>query len=99
VNNWFPLLLILLLVVMVLMPMRARSRQALRVREMQSSLRVGTEIMTTSGLYGRITRLGEQTVNLEIAPGVTVEWARAAIAEVRGPQEEATDGPSEAVGE
>jgi preprotein translocase subunit YajC len=101
VNNLFPLLLLLLFAVIFLLPMRARSRQAQRVREMQQSLTVGTEVMTTSGLYGRISRLGDQTIDLQIAPGVTVEWARAAIAEVRGPGEpgQATEGPTEAVGE
>lgn len=84
-----PILLILFAVVIVLLPMRARSRMALRQQQMQQALDVGTEIMTTSGLYGRIVRLDEETMQLEIAPGVVVTWARAAVGEVRGPG----DGP------
>jgi preprotein translocase subunit YajC len=95
------LVLIVAFVFLIWLPMRQRSRVAQQTRQMQQSLTVGAEVMTTSGLYGRITRLGEQTVNLEIAPGVVVEWARAAIAEIRRPQPtgEATEGPAEAVGE
>jgi preprotein translocase subunit YajC len=95
------LLLALAFTVLVVLPMRARSRMAQQRQQMQQALALGTEVMTTSGLYGRVTALNEDTVNLEIAPGVVVEWARAAIAEVRRPQPtgEATEGPAEAVGE
>lgn len=100
-NELLPLLLLLVFAVMILLPMRSRSRMVQRMREMQQSLTVGTEVLTTSGLYGRITRLDEQLVHLEIAPGVVVEWAREAIREVRSPGQagEATEGPAEAVGE
>lgn len=73
-------------VVLVVLPMRSRSRALARTREMQSGLAVGAEVMTTSGLYGRIAGLEDDTVDLEIAPGVVVRWARAAIAEIRGTQ-------------
>lgn len=101
-NNFgsvLPLLLLLLaFVVLIVLPGRARSRAALRAQELQDSLTIGTEIMTTSGLYGRITALHERTLELEIAPDVVVEWARAAVAEVRQaePTEPAaTDGPTD----
>ena len=37
--------------------------------------------MTTSGIYGRITRLGDDDVDLEIAPGTVIRLARGAIAQ------------------
>jgi preprotein translocase subunit YajC len=90
VNNSFgaalPLLLLgLAFVVLIVLPQRARSRVALRAQQLQQSLTIGTEIMTTSGLYGRITALDDTTMDLEISPGVVVRWARAAVGEVRGP--------------
>jgi preprotein translocase subunit YajC len=85
------LLLALAFVVLVVLPMRARSRMTQQVRQMQASLTVGTEIMTTSGVYGRIVALDEQTADVEIAPGIVVRWARAAIGEVRRPAEDTTD--------
>lgn len=96
-----PLLLLgLAFVVLVVLPMRARSRMALRTQEMQQSLTIGTEIMTTSGLYGRIVSLDDQTIELEIAPGVVVRWARAAIGEVRTPgQSTAPEQTGEPAGE
>ncbi|HVQ94633.1 MAG TPA: preprotein translocase subunit YajC [Mycobacteriales bacterium] len=101
-NNFgsvLPLLLLLLaFVVLIVLPGRARSRAAQRAQELQDSLTIGTEIMTTSGLYGRITELHERTLELEIAPGVVVQWARAAVAEVQRtePAEPAaTDEPTD----
>jgi preprotein translocase subunit YajC len=102
VNNTLRALLPLILLalafyVLVVLPMRSRSRIAMQTRQMQESLSVGTEIMTTSGLYGRIVSLGDQTVELEIAPGIVVRWARAAIGEVRSPSR-ADDGVDGAEG-
>lgn len=77
------LLLAVAFVVLIVLPMRNRNRQLQATRQLQAGLTVGTEVMTTSGLYGRITGLADETVELEIAPGVTVRWARAAMAEVR----------------
>jgi preprotein translocase subunit YajC len=85
------LLLALAFIVLIVLPMRNRSRQLQQTRQLQAMLTVGTEVMTTSGLYGRIVGLGDDTVELEVSPGVVVRWARAAIAEVRGPS---TDQPA-----
>jgi preprotein translocase subunit YajC len=36
-------------------------------------------VLTTSGIYGRITNLGESDADLEIAPGTVIHIARGAI--------------------
>jgi preprotein translocase subunit YajC len=79
-----PLLFIAIAVVFLLvLPMRQRNRALQRARQLQESLGPGTEVMTTSGLYGTVVSIGDDTVDLEISPGVSVRWAKAAIAEVR----------------
>jgi len=87
------LLLALAFVVLIVLPMRNRSRQLQQTRQLQAGLTVGTEVMTTSGLYGRIVSLADDTVELEVAPGVVVRWARAAIAEIRGAGPVTEPGP------
>jgi preprotein translocase subunit YajC len=55
-------------------------RRRLRaVEAVQSQLREGDEIMTTGGLFGRITRLEQDTFDLEIAEGTVVRFARGAV--------------------
>ncbi len=90
--------LILLLFLMVLaLPLllgARRQKRALReAQELQSSLEVGDLVMTTCGLRGTIVGLGEDTLDLEIAPGVHTTWVRAAIREkVVDPDEASLDG-------
>jgi preprotein translocase subunit YajC len=55
-------------------------RRIRAVEALQSQLAEGDEIMTTGGLFGRITRLERDTLDLEIAPGTVVRFARGAVA-------------------
>lgn len=92
--EFFPLILIALMVVLLfVLPARQRKRMQAQTQAMQESLTVGTPVMTTSGLHGNVTALGETTVDLEIAPGVIVTFARPAILEVRKPA--VADSPGE----
>jgi preprotein translocase subunit YajC len=60
---------------------RPQQRRMSAVRTLQSALREGDEVMTTSGIYGRITELGEADAHLEIAPNTVIHVARGAIGE------------------
>ncbi len=73
---------------------RSRQREATAV---QSRLATGLEIMTTSGLYGRVVGVDDESVTLETSPGVTSRWARAAVARIVSPAGSATaaDGDGE----
>ena len=56
--------------------------QQRRVREhhaLVASVEAGDRVVTTSGVYGRITSVHDELVHLEIAPGVDIRVARAAI--------------------
>lgn len=79
-----PLLFIAIAVVFLLvLPMRQRNRAMQRAQQLQAALVQGTEVMTTSGLYGTVAYVGDDTVDLEVSPGITVRWAKAAIAEIK----------------
>lgn len=63
---------------LIVLPQRRRMQA---MRQLQANLREGDEIVTTSGLYGRIVRLDESTADVEVAAGTVVKLARAAIAQ------------------
>jgi preprotein translocase subunit YajC len=65
-----------LLWLLVLRPQRRRTHEH---GEMISKLKVDDEIVTAGGMYGRIKRMDEDVLTVEIAPDVTVRVARAAI--------------------
>ena len=85
-QQYFPLLLIVLAVLLLfVLPSRQRKRAAAQAQQLQDSLRPGTPVMTTSGIHGTVTGLGEGTVDIEIAPGVVTTFERRAILQVRQP--------------
>jgi preprotein translocase subunit YajC len=67
----------------ILMPMKRRQR---RIQTFQDSLKVGDKVVTTSGIYGQITKLNERSVQLQIADKVRIEIARAAVGGYQGQQ-------------
>jgi len=57
-----------------------RQRKAMQATvDLQESLRVGDRVHTTSGLQATIAGIGEDTVDLEIAPGVVTRWMKLAV--------------------
>ncbi len=82
-NALLPLILLaVVFLLLVVVPARRQMRTARAAQAMRAALTVDTEVMTTSGLHGRVVHLDERTADLEIAPGVVVRFARAAIGEV-----------------
>ena len=76
----FFLLIILALGAMWLIVIRPQRRKQKMQQSMQSELAVGDEILTAGGVYGKVTEIGEDEVQVEIAPNVVVRLARRAIA-------------------
>lgn len=84
--EFFPLIMLALLAVLLfVLPARQRKTMQARAQALQESLTVGTPVMTTSGIHGTVVSLDEATVDLELAPGVVVTFARPAILEIRQP--------------
>lgn len=65
----------------ILRPMQARQK---KVEAFLTALKAGDKVVTTGGLFGTITKIGEQTIQLQIAPNVRVEVTRAAIVGYQG---------------
>ena len=95
----FPLvLLVLAFVLLIVLPARQRKRIAAQQQEMQEALQPGTPIMTTSGIHGTVAGKTDTTVDVEIAPGVVVTFARQAILEVRKPAVDTVAGDDQLSG-
>jgi preprotein translocase subunit YajC len=80
VNYGLYVILAILIVGAFTLSRRSRSRMVARQGAQGENITFGTEVMTTSGLYGTVVGLNEDdSVQLSIAPGVEVKWARAAL--------------------
>ena len=65
----------------ILMPMKRKQQ---KVQSFLDSLKVNDRIITTGGIYGQITRLNDQTVQLQVADKVRIEVSKAAIGGYQG---------------
>ncbi len=59
---------------------RPKQRELKRHNELVASLEVGEDVMIGAGVYGTLIEVTDDTVWLEIAPGVTIKVARRAVA-------------------
>ncbi|MEV0810008.1 preprotein translocase subunit YajC [Micromonospora sp. NPDC050200] len=83
VGGLTPILMIALLFgVMYFMMIRPQQKRRREAEFMQSALAPGDEVVTIGGLYGTVTGVDDDTVLLEVAPGVQTRYARPAIARV-----------------
>lgn len=72
-----------------------RQRKAVQATiDLQESLRVGDRVQTTSGLQATVVAIGEDTVSLQIAPGVVTEWVKLAIRDRIDPVEQMAEPAS-----
>jgi len=104
--TFLPLVLIVLVFwFLVIRPTRRRQQQ---MSSVQSSLGPGSKVMLSSGIFGTVVSVADESVRLEIAPGTTVKVARQAVVRVvedptpelpgEGPDEGPHDGPGETDG-
>ena len=80
------------------MILRPRREAARRSQELSRSLDVGEEVVTIGGLYGTIVSIDDREVELDVADGVVLRFARRAIAG-RAPSDQPEDEELEDDGE
>jgi preprotein translocase subunit YajC len=65
----------------IFLPMK---RQRKKVQEFLDALKVGDRIVTSGGIYGAITKISDQSVQVQIAPNVRVDVSRSAVVGYQG---------------
>ncbi len=75
----------------ILLPMKRKQQ---KVKQFLDGLKVGDRVITTGGIYGQVTRLGDQSIQLQVADKIRIEVAKAAIGGFQG-QEPVVEPPSQ----
>jgi preprotein translocase subunit YajC len=65
-----------------LLIIRPNSRRQKEITRMQEALALGDEVMLTSGIFGRVSSLEAERLQVQVADGVVITVARGAIASV-----------------
>jgi preprotein translocase subunit YajC len=68
-----------------LLIVRPQRKRITAHRALVAALEIGDEVVTTGGIFGTIRGLDDDQVQLEVATGVVIAVARAAIAQTSAP--------------
>ena len=74
--------LVLMFVVLYFVMIRPQMKRQKETKAMLDALAKGDEVVTQGGMLGKITKLGETYVNVEVANGVELTVQRVAILQV-----------------
>ncbi|BCO36625.1 preprotein translocase subunit YajC [Mycobacterium heckeshornense] len=83
--------LLVLLAAFMFFASRRQKRAMQATIDLHESLRIGDRVHTTSGLQATVTGITDDTVDLEIAPGVVTTWMKLAIRDRIEAEEAARD--------
>ncbi len=65
----------------ILLPMKRRKQ---KVQAFLAALKVGDRVVTSGGLFGTITRIGDASIQVQVANNVRVEMSRNAVVGYQG---------------
>ena len=74
--------LVLMFVVLYFVMIRPQMKRQKEHRAMVEALAKGDEVATAGGLIGKVTKLGDHYISVELAPGVEVQVQRSAVTQV-----------------
>jgi preprotein translocase subunit YajC len=74
--------LVALLAVFYFLILRPQQKRAKELKTMVEALQKGDEVVTVGGMMGKVTKLGEDNVAIEIADNVVIQVQKAAVQNV-----------------
>jgi len=74
--------LVLMFVVLYFVMIRPQMKKAKEHKLMVEALAKGDEVVVAGGLMGKIAKLGETVIGVEISEGVEVQMQRSAVVQV-----------------
>ncbi|ODT87111.1 MAG: preprotein translocase subunit YajC [Phenylobacterium sp. SCN 70-31] len=92
--NFLPL--IALVVLFYFLMIRPQQRRMKQHRSMLDGLKRGDQVVLSSGMLGKVVRVEDAEVGVEVASGVTVKVVKSMIADVRAKGEPAPANDSKA---
>lgn len=73
--------LVVLVALFFVLIVRPQRRQAAAHRALVQSIEVGSEVITSGGIFGTVRAVDDDVLDLEVAKGIVVKVARGAIAQ------------------
>ena len=74
--------MVLMFVVLWFVMIRPQMKKQKEHKAMVAALAKGDEVVTAGGMMGKVTRVGDDSIGLEVSNGVEVQMQRSAVATV-----------------
>lgn len=74
--------IVLMFVVLYFVMIRPQMKRQKEHKAMIDALAKGDEVVTTGGMLGKVTKMGESYLSIEIASGVEIQVQRGAVVQV-----------------
>lgn len=74
--------IVLMFVVLWFVMIRPQMKKAKEHKAMIDALAKGDEVVTAGGILGRVAKLGDNHINVEVANGVEIQMQRSAVVQV-----------------
>ena len=71
--------IVLMFVLLYFLMIRPQMKRAKETKQMIEALQKGDEVITAGGVVGRITRISDAYISLEIAPNMEINVQKAAV--------------------
>jgi preprotein translocase subunit YajC len=71
--------IILMFGLLYFLMIRPQMKRAKEQKAMTDALQKGDEVITAAGMVGRITKVGDVYISVEIAPGTEIQMQKAAV--------------------
>jgi preprotein translocase subunit YajC len=89
----------MIIAIMYFMMIRPQQKRLKEHRDMVASIRRGDSVVTSGGIIGKVVKVEDNELQVEIAEGVRIKVLRATISEVRSKTEPAPAAKSKAASE
>ncbi|GBF58689.1 hypothetical protein PbB2_02377 [Candidatus Phycosocius bacilliformis] len=76
--------LVMILVVFYFLLIRPQQKRMKQHAEMLGAIRRGDSVVTSGGILGKVTKVADDEVTVEIAPNVAVRVVKSTISQVQG---------------
>lgn len=71
--------IILMFGLLYFLMIRPQMKRAKEQKAMTEALQKGDEVVTAAGIVGKVTKVGETYISLEVAPGTEIQLQKAAV--------------------
>ena len=79
-SGWSGMIMIIAMVVIFYFFMiRPQSKKQKEIKKARESMQVGDKVVTAGGIHGKIKEISDQTLNIEVAPGVSIKVDKASV--------------------